>query len=136
MLHVPFERCPSSEAARFASPKGADSVPNVWLPIVEAMSAGTAKFWLSAATANGEYMDFLKRRIKADLAFTHALAGCKSLADVWRTYSDFWTSAASDYRSEFGQFTSQWNAVTADSAAAFAASTNGQREQTNNQMAA
>jgi hypothetical protein len=108
----------------------------VWLPIVEAMSAWNAKFWLSAATANGEYMDFLKRRTKADLAFAQALAGCKCVADVWRTHSDFWTSAASDYRNELDRLTTQWNALAAEDAAASTAPTDEQREQTDNQLAA
>jgi hypothetical protein len=131
-----FERPPSSEAERFNLQDGADGVPNVWQPVVEAISAWNAKIWLSAATANGEYMDFLKRRAKADLAFTQALADCKCPADVWRTYSDFWTNAASDYRREFGQLTSQWNAVTAESAAALAACAGGQRERVGQQLAA
>jgi hypothetical protein len=115
-----FERPPSSEAERFNLSGGADSVPDIWQPVVETMSAWNAKIWLSAATANGEYMDFLKRRTKADLAFTQALADCKCPADVWRTYSDFWTTAASDYRSELGQLASQWNTVTTEGAAALA----------------
>lgn len=97
------------------------ALSDLWRPFLEAVSAWNAKLWLSAATANGEYMNFLNKRAKADLIFTQSLTGCKSPADVWRTYAEFLACAANDYREGLNDLTSRWKAVTDESTAALVA---------------
>jgi hypothetical protein len=97
------------------------TLPDLWQPFLEAVSAWNAKLWLSAASANGEYLNFLNKRAKADLIFTQSLTGCKSPADVWRTYSEFLACAANDYREGLNDLTSRWKAVTEESTTALVA---------------
>ena len=58
----------------------------------------------NAATAvSREWLDFLSRRMREDLALPQRLASCRGLDEAWQTYATFWEKAVHDYQAEFSE---------------------------------
>lgn len=119
---------PVVDTAQFAMPYWPVLAPDAWQPIVEAMSNWNGKLWTTLAATNGEYLDFLNKRAKAELNLARTLSSCRTPADVWQTYSGFWAAAASDYQMEFGALAKRWTATTTDGASVIADCTKGLAE--------
>ena len=71
-----------------------------WQQAMSAVGAWNEKIGSAVAKCQGEYLEFVQRRIKADCSFAQRLAGCKSPGDVLSTYTGYWEAAANDYRSQ------------------------------------
>ena len=51
-----------------------------------------------------EWMDFVNRRLRDDLALPRKLAVCRGPHEMWRTYSEFLLKMANDYQVEYSEF--------------------------------
>src|SRR5262249_42855099 len=51
------------------------------------------------------WVAFLNRRLKEDLAMPQQLAACKTVQDMYGVYAEFFQNACSQYQSEFEQLT-------------------------------
>lgn len=107
---------PSFGYAQFSVPYMPVLPPNAWKPFVEAVADWNAKLWTSVAAANGEYLNFLSKRAKADANFAKALSSCRTPIEIWQTYNEFMLGSAHDYRNEFGELATRWTAITSDTA--------------------
>lgn len=67
---------------------------------MHAVGAWNEKVGSAVAKCQSEYLEFVQRRIKADVSFAQQLARCKSPGDVMSTYTGYWETAANDYRSQ------------------------------------
>jgi len=88
-------------------------------PAVEAMVTWNGKWSSNLSDLNEEYAAFLKRRLKADVAFVERSTACKRPDEVWGVCSDFALRAAHDYQREFSEFAKIWTKMVADGFAAF-----------------
>src|SRR3990172_6578224 len=58
----------------------------------------------NAATAVGrEWLDFLNRRMREDLALPERLASCRGFDEAWQVYAAFWQKAVQDYQQELSE---------------------------------
>jgi hypothetical protein len=57
------------------------------------------------ATLNKNWVAFLNRRIKEDLAVPQQLAACKNVQDMCAVYAEFFKNACTQYQSELEQIT-------------------------------
>ena len=71
-----------------------------WQNAMQAVGAWNEKVGSAVAKCQGEYLEFVQRRIKADCSLAQKLATCKSPGDVLSTYSGYWETAAKDYRNQ------------------------------------
>jgi hypothetical protein len=89
---------PAYDANAFAFPLL--SPEQLWQPAMHAIGAWNETFGPAVAKCQGEYLDFLQRRIKADCVFAQELSRCKSPNEVFDTYSGFWAKVADDYQKQ------------------------------------
>ena len=52
---------------------------------------------------NKNWVAFVNRRLKEDLAVPQQLAACKTVQDMYGVYTEFFQTAYADYQSEFEQ---------------------------------
>ena len=71
-----------------------------WQQAMHAVGAWNEKVGSAVAKCQGEYLEFVQRRLKADVSFAQKLASCKSPDDVLSTYTGYWEAAAKDYRGQ------------------------------------
>jgi hypothetical protein len=74
-------------------------------PALNAMAQMNGKVYDGLATMNKNWVAFLNRRLKEDLAVPQQLAACKTVQDMYGVYAEFFQNACSDYQSEFEQMT-------------------------------
>ena len=74
-------------------------------PALEAMAQMNGKVYDGIATLNKNWVAFLNRRLKEDLAVPQRLAACKTAQDMCGVYAGFFQNACSQYQSEFEQMT-------------------------------
>ena len=74
-------------------------------PALNAMAQMNGKFYDGIAAMNKQWVAFVNRRLKEDLAVPQQLAGCKTVQEVYSVYTDFLQTACADYQSEFEQIT-------------------------------
>ena len=74
-------------------------------PALNAMAQMNGKVYDGLATINKNWVAFINRRLKEDLAMPQQLAACKSVQDMYGVYAEFFQNACSDYQSEFEQMT-------------------------------
>ena len=67
---------------------------------MHAVGAWNEKVGSALAKCQGEYLEFVQRRLQADVSLAQNLARCKSPSDVMSTYTGYWETAANDYRSQ------------------------------------
>jgi hypothetical protein len=74
-------------------------------PALTAMAQMNGKVYDGLATLNKNWVAFINRRLKEDLAVPQQLAACKTVQDMYGVYAEFFQNACSDYQSEFEQMT-------------------------------
>lgn len=74
-------------------------------PALNAMAQMNGKVYDGLATMNKNWIAFINRRLKEDLAVPQQLAACKTVQDMYGVYAEFFQNACSDYQSEFEQMT-------------------------------
>ena len=72
-------------------------------PALNAMAQMNGKVYDGLATLNKNWVAFLNRRLKEDLAVPQQLAACKTVQDMYGVYADFFQNACAHYQSEFEQ---------------------------------
>jgi hypothetical protein len=74
-------------------------------PALTAMAQMNGKVYDGLATFNKNWVAFINRRLKEDLAVPQQLAACKTVQDMYGVYAEFFQNACSDYKSELEQMT-------------------------------
>jgi hypothetical protein len=74
-------------------------------PALNAMAQMNGKVYDGLATINKNWVAFINRRLKEDLAMPQQLAACKTVQDMYGVYAEFFQNACSDYQSELEQMT-------------------------------
>lgn len=74
-------------------------------PALNAMAQMNGKVYDGLAAMNKNWIAFINRRLKEDLAVPQQLASCKSVQDMYGVYAEFFQNACSDYQTEFEQMT-------------------------------
>lgn len=74
-------------------------------PVVAALSDFNGRMIEQMAKANNEWLGFVSRRLSEDMVTSRRLLECKTLQDVFATYSDFMQRAQQQYQAEFQYFT-------------------------------
>jgi hypothetical protein len=74
-------------------------------PALNAMAQMNGKVYDGLATMNKNWVAFINRRLKEDLAMPQQLAACKTVQDMYGVYAEFFQNACSDYQSELEQMT-------------------------------
>jgi hypothetical protein len=74
-------------------------------PALNAMAQMNGKVYDGLATLNKNWVAFINRRLKEDLAVPQQLAACKTVQDMYGVYAEFFQNACSDYQSELEQMT-------------------------------
>ena len=74
-------------------------------PALNAMAQMNGKVYDGLATMNRNWVAFINRRLKEDLAVPQQLAACKTVQDMYGVYAEFFQNACSDYQSELEQLT-------------------------------
>ena len=74
-------------------------------PALNAMAQMNGKVYDGLAAMNKNWIAFVNRRLKEDLAMPQQLAACKTVQDMYGVYAEFFQNACSDYQSEFEQMT-------------------------------
>jgi hypothetical protein len=72
---------------------------------LQAMAQMNGKVYDGIASWNQNWVAFLNRRLKEDLAVPQQLAACKTMQDMYGVYAEFFQNACSQYQSEFEQLT-------------------------------
>ena len=74
-------------------------------PALNAMAQMNGKVYDGLAAMNKNWVAFVNRRLKEDLAVPQQLAACKTVQDMYGVYAEFFQNACSDYQSELEQMT-------------------------------
>ena len=74
-------------------------------PALTAVAQMNGKVYDGLATLNKNWVAFINRRLKEDLAVPQQLAACKTVQDMYGVYAEFFQNACSDYKSELEQMT-------------------------------
>jgi hypothetical protein len=77
---------------------------NMNRPVMEAMSELNGRWIEQVSKANSEWLGFVNRRLNEDIAASQKIMECKTLQDVFSTYSDFFQRAQQQYQAEFQYF--------------------------------
>ena len=67
------------------------------------MAEVNGRVYENLATLNKNWIAFVNRRLKEDLAMPKQLAECRTMQDMYSVYADFFQTAVTDYQSEFEQ---------------------------------
>jgi hypothetical protein len=86
-------------------PFGFEALMELNRPALTAMAQMNDKVYDSVAAMNKNWVAFVNRRLKEDLAVPQQLASCKTVQEMYGVYTDFLQTAYSDYQSGFEQMT-------------------------------
>lgn len=86
-------------------PFGFDAFIEFNRPALQAMAQMNGRVYDGIATWNKNWVAFLNRRLKEDLAMPQQLAGCKTVQDMCGVYAGFFQNACAEYQSELEQMT-------------------------------
>jgi hypothetical protein len=86
-------------------PFGFEALMELNRPALEAMAQMNGKMYDGISTLNKNWVAFLNRRLKEDLAVPQQLAACKTVQDMYGVYAGFFQNACAHYQSEFEQMT-------------------------------
>jgi hypothetical protein len=97
-------------------PLGFETLMELNRPALSAMAQVNGKVYDNLAAINRNWVSFINRRLKEELAMPHNLAGCKTVQDMYGVYSEFFQTAVADYQSEFEQMTKLGKSLAEDTA--------------------
>ena len=86
-------------------PFGFEAIMELNRPALQAMAQMNGKMYDGIATLNKNWVAFLNRRLKEDLAVPQQLAACKTVQDMCGVYAGFFQNACAHYQSELEQMT-------------------------------
>jgi hypothetical protein len=86
-------------------PFGFDALMELNRPALQAMAHMNGKMYDGIAAWNKNWVAFVNRRLKEDLAMPQQLAACKTVQDMYGVYADFFQTACSHYQSEIEELT-------------------------------
>ncbi|RPI41452.1 MAG: phasin family protein [Hyphomicrobiaceae bacterium] len=86
-------------------PLGFEALMEINRPALTAMAQVNGKVYDNLAAINRNWVTFINRRLKEELAMPQNLASCKTVQDMYGVYSEFFQTAVADYQSEFEQMT-------------------------------
>jgi hypothetical protein len=86
-------------------PFGFDAFIELNRPALQAMAQVNGKVYDGIATWNKNWVAFLNRRLKEELAVPQQLAACKTVQDMCGVYAGFFQNACAQYQSELEQMT-------------------------------
>jgi Phasin protein len=84
-------------------PFGFEAFMEFHRPALTAAAEMNGKVYDGIAAMNKNWVAFVNRRLKEDLALPQQLAGCKSMQDMYGVYNGFFQTAYADYQAEFEQ---------------------------------
>ena len=84
-------------------PFGFEAFMEFHRPALTAAAQMNGKVYDGIAAMNKNWVAFVNRRLKEDLALPQHLAGCKTMQDMYGVYNDFFQTAYADYQAEFEQ---------------------------------
>ncbi|HJZ31597.1 MAG TPA: phasin family protein [Hyphomicrobiaceae bacterium] len=99
-----------------ALPLGFEALLEFQRPALTAMAQVNGKVYDNLAAMNRNWVTFINRRLKEELAMPQHLAGCKTVQDMYGVYSEFFQTAVADYQSEFEQMTKLGKSLAEDTA--------------------
>ncbi len=73
-------------------------------PMFEAMTELNGLVLEQMSRANNEWLGFVNRRFKEDVAASQRFMECKTLQDVFAAYSEFFQRTQAQYQAEFQYF--------------------------------
>ena len=89
-------------------PFGFEALMEFNRPALAAAAQMNGKVYDGIAAMNKNWVGFVNRRLKEDLALPQQLATCKSMQDMYSVYNDFFQRAYADYQAEFEQTEQAW----------------------------
>jgi ribosomal protein L22 len=107
------ERTMNANASRSLADQGLDKNPGLasldtWMsinrPMLEAMTEINGRLIEQVSRANNEWLGFVNRRMKEDMAASKRFMECRTVQDVFSAYSDFVQRAQQQYQAEFQYF--------------------------------
>lgn len=120
-------------AADPAAVHPAAAVFKAWLdinrPMLSAMQEINGKLLEQAARVNTEWVGFINRRLKEDIATSERLMDCKTMQDVMTAYRDFFERAQQQYQAEFQYFAHLNERIASETASAVNAKLHNAAEQ-------
>jgi hypothetical protein len=84
-------------------PFGFEAFMEFHRPALTAAAQMNGKVYDGIAAMNKNWVGFINRRLKEDLALPQQLATCKSMPDMYSVYNEFFQRAYADYQAEFEQ---------------------------------
>jgi hypothetical protein len=84
-------------------PFGLEALMELQRPALAAMAQMNDKVYDGIAAMNKNWVAFVNRRLKEDLAMPQQLAACKTVQEMYGVYAEFFQTAYADYQSEFEQ---------------------------------
>lgn len=100
-------------------PFGFDALMELNRPALSALAQVNGKVYDNIAAINKNWVAFLNRRLKEDLAVPQHLAGCKTVQEMYGVYAEFFQNAYADYQSELEQMTKLGKSLADDTVQAF-----------------
>ena len=103
----------NANASRSLAEQAMDKMPNLasfeaWFginrPMFAAMTELNGRFLEQVSKANNEWIGFVNRRLKEDIAASQRFMECKTMQDVFAAYSDFLQRTQQQYQAEFQYF--------------------------------
>jgi hypothetical protein len=91
--------------ASMMTPLGFEALMELNRPALTALAQMNGKVYDGIAAMNKNWVAFVNRRLKEDLAMPQQLAACKTMRDMYGVYTDFFQNAYADYQSELEQMT-------------------------------
>lgn len=79
---------------------GSQTLQQLSQPAIETLTAVNEQLYEGISEINLEWARFMNRRLKEDLAMPQTLMCCRSVSEVYSTYSDFWLRMMQQYQSE------------------------------------
>jgi Phasin protein len=95
-------------------PFGFEAFMEFHRPALAAAAQMNGKVYDGIAAMNKNWVAFINRRLKEDLALPQQLAGCRTLQDMYGVYNDFFQRAYADYQAEFEQLSKLGKALAED----------------------
>jgi hypothetical protein len=99
-------------------PFGFDAFMQFHRPALTAVAQMNGKVYDGIVAMNKNWLAFVNRRLKEDLAVPQQLAACKTMHDMYGVYTDFFQTAYADYQSEFEQISKLGKSLAEDTAQA------------------
>jgi hypothetical protein len=95
-------------------PFGFEALMELNRPALQAMAQMNGKMYDGISTLNKNWVAFLNRRLKEDLAVPQQLAECKTVQDMCSVYAGFFQNACAHYQSELEQMTKLGKSIAYD----------------------